>query len=123
MSLKMTLDERESFLADVHVGIISIEDRGRGPLAAPIWYAYEPGGTVAIVTQEKSRKGRLLRRVERFSLCAQTEQPPYKYVNVEGPIVSIEPADDGLREGVFGRVASGRRLTAAELPVRRDFLR
>ena len=93
MSLKMTLDERESFLADVHVGIISIEDRGRGPLAAPIWYAYEPGETVAIVTEKESLKGHLLQRVERFSLCAQTEQPPYKYVSVEGPILSIEPAD------------------------------
>ena len=27
----------------------------------------------------------------RFSLCAQDEQPPYKYVTVEGPAV-IEPA-------------------------------
>ena len=28
-----------------------------------------------------------------FSLCAQTETPPYKYVSVEGPIVSTEAAD------------------------------
>ena len=26
MSLKMTEDEREAFLADLHVGVISIED-------------------------------------------------------------------------------------------------
>jgi len=93
MSLKMTKAERESFLAGVHVGILSIADVGRGPLTVPIWYGYEPGGELEIVTEAGSRKGRLLRRVDRFSLCAQTEEPPYKYVSVEGPIVSITPAD------------------------------
>jgi nitroimidazol reductase NimA-like FMN-containing flavoprotein (pyridoxamine 5'-phosphate oxidase superfamily) len=44
MSLAMTPEEREAFRADVHVGIISIADEGRGPLTVPIWYAYEPGG-------------------------------------------------------------------------------
>ena len=30
----------------------------------------------------------------RFSLCAQTEEPPfYKYVSVEGPIVDVVPAE------------------------------
>ena len=32
MSLIMTKQERETFLADVHVGIISISEDGRGPL-------------------------------------------------------------------------------------------
>jgi uncharacterized protein len=32
--------------------------------------------------------------VGRFSLCVQTETPPYKYVSVEGPIVAIEAAAD-----------------------------
>jgi nitroimidazol reductase NimA-like FMN-containing flavoprotein (pyridoxamine 5'-phosphate oxidase superfamily) len=92
MSLKMTRSEREEFLADVHIGIVSIAEEGRGPLTAPIWYGYEPGGELWIVTERNSRKGRLLSRVERFSLCAQTEQPPYKYVSVEGPITSIAPS-------------------------------
>jgi nitroimidazol reductase NimA-like FMN-containing flavoprotein (pyridoxamine 5'-phosphate oxidase superfamily) len=92
MSLKMTRSEREEFLADVHVGIVSVAEEGRGPLTAPIWYGYEPGGELWIVTERNSRKGRLLSQVERFSLCAQTEQPPYKYVSVEGPITSIAPS-------------------------------
>ena len=42
-SLKMTPQERESFLAGVHVGVISIVDvAGRAPLAAPIWYDFTP---------------------------------------------------------------------------------
>jgi len=93
MSLKMTKAEREAFLADLHVGIISIADEGRGPLTIPIWYSYEPGGEVRIITDRASRKGRLLQRAGRFTLCAQTETPPYKYVTVEGPITAIEKSD------------------------------
>src|SRR5437870_8034013 len=89
----MTRQERESFLADLHVGIISITEEGRGPLTVPIWYSYGPDGEVRVVTGRTSRKAQLLRRAGRFSLCAQTETPPYKYVSVEGPIVAIEPAN------------------------------
>jgi nitroimidazol reductase NimA-like FMN-containing flavoprotein (pyridoxamine 5'-phosphate oxidase superfamily) len=93
MSLAMTKQEREAFLADVRVGIISIADEGRGPLTVPIWYAYDSGGELRIVTGRTSRKGQLLARTGRFSLCAQAEKPPYKYVSVEGAIISIETAD------------------------------
>ena len=93
MSTTMTREEREAFLAGLHVGVISIAEEGRGPLAVPIWYAYDAGGEVRIITGLGSRKGQLLERVERLSLCAQTEAPPYKYVSVEGPIVSTLPSD------------------------------
>jgi nitroimidazol reductase NimA-like FMN-containing flavoprotein (pyridoxamine 5'-phosphate oxidase superfamily) len=93
MSLAMTRAEREKFLADLHVGIISIAEEGRGPLTVPIWYDYEPGGQLWIVTDRSSRKGALLEKAARFSLCAQTETPPYRYVSVEGPIVLMEASD------------------------------
>jgi nitroimidazol reductase NimA-like FMN-containing flavoprotein (pyridoxamine 5'-phosphate oxidase superfamily) len=93
MSLAMTREEREQFLADVHVGIISIQEDGRGPLTVPIWYMYQPGGDIVVVTGAQSRKGKLLEKAGRFSLCAQTETPPYRYVTVEGPVVSVEPVD------------------------------
>src|SRR5262245_44424319 len=89
----MTKLEREKFLADLHVGIISIPEEGRGPLTVPIWYSYEPGGELRVVTGTTSRKAELLRRAGRFTVCAQTETRPYKYVSVEGPVVAIEPAD------------------------------
>jgi nitroimidazol reductase NimA-like FMN-containing flavoprotein (pyridoxamine 5'-phosphate oxidase superfamily) len=89
----MTKEEREAFLADLHVGVISIAEEGRGPLTVPIWYSYEPGGEIRIITARSSRKGKLLEQAGRFSLCAQAETPPYKYVSVEGPIVAIEGAD------------------------------
>jgi nitroimidazol reductase NimA-like FMN-containing flavoprotein (pyridoxamine 5'-phosphate oxidase superfamily) len=93
MSLQMNREEREEFLAGLHVGIISIADPGRGPLSAPIWYDYEPGGELWVITAETSRKGKLLSAGDRFSLCVQTETPPYKYVSVEGPITAIGPSD------------------------------
>lgn len=93
MALTMTKEEREAFLADVHVAVISVAEDGHGPLAVPIWYSYEPGGEVRIITGRTSPKGELLERTGRFSLCVQTETLPYKYVSVEGPIVSVEAVD------------------------------
>jgi nitroimidazol reductase NimA-like FMN-containing flavoprotein (pyridoxamine 5'-phosphate oxidase superfamily) len=93
MSLSMTKDEREAFLAGLHVGVISIPEPGRGPLTVPIWYAYEPGGEPWVLTERSSRKGRLLETGARISLCVQSEQPPYQYVSVEGPVIAIEAAD------------------------------
>ena len=87
----MSRDEREAFLADLHVGVLAINDSGEGPLTIPIWYDYHPGGELWFLTGPDSRKGKLLDLETRVSLVAQTEDPPYKYVSVEGPIVAIEP--------------------------------
>jgi len=93
VSYAMTREEREAFLAEVHVGVIGIERPGRAPLALPIWYTYEPGADLWIMIEIGSLKERLLKRAERFTLCVQNETPPYKFVSVEGPIVSMRPSD------------------------------
>ena len=90
--LGMTREEREAFLAEVHVGVVAIAEEGRAPLTVPVWYAYEPGGEIRFVNGPNSRKGRLLAQVGRASLCVQTETAPYKYVSVEGP-TSLGPVD------------------------------
>lgn len=91
---KMTTEERERFLADVHVGVIAVERPDRAPLAVPIWYGYEPGGEVVLWTESKSVKNKLIGDAGRFSITVQDEQPPYKYVTAEGDVSAIEPADD-----------------------------
>ena len=91
-SLSMTVEEREAFLADPHVGVLSVERPDGPPLAVPVWYGYEPGGEVWFVTDGESVKGRLVRAAGRFSLCAQSEALPYAYVSVEGR-ATIGPAD------------------------------
>jgi nitroimidazol reductase NimA-like FMN-containing flavoprotein (pyridoxamine 5'-phosphate oxidase superfamily) len=103
MSLNMTRAEREAFLADLHVGIISIAHDGHAPLTVPIWYSYEPGGTVNVLTSPASLKGRLLDQAKQFSLCAQTETAPYKYATVEGLVTARDPATDDERRSMAHR--------------------
>ncbi len=89
-STAMTKAQREAFLAEPRIAVVSISEAGRGPLAVPVWYAYEPGGDVRIWTGEKTRKAELLRSAGRMSLVVQDPAPPYRYVSIEGP-VTIEP--------------------------------
>jgi PPOX class probable F420-dependent enzyme len=108
VSLSMSRAEREAFLADVHVGVLSVVAReGRGPLTTPVWYSYSQGGPVIVTTGGNSRKARAIAAAGRFSLCAQDEALPYKYVTVEGPAV-IDPAE--LTE----RIAIARRYLGVE---------
>lgn len=108
MSLNMSREEREEFLAGVHVGVLSVATGQRsGPLAVPVWYSYQPGGTVNLSTRRASRKAATIAAAGRFTLCAQDERPPYKYVTVEGPAV-IEEID------VAERLALARRYLGAE---------
>jgi uncharacterized protein len=91
MSMSMTKEEREAFLAETRVAVISIAEDGRGPLTIPVWYAYEPGGAVRFLTGGSSKKATLLKRAGRMSLCVQTETAPYKYLSVEGPVTFGKP--------------------------------
>ena len=47
----MSRQEREEFLAGLHVGVLSVASQdGGGPLTVPVWYTYSPGGTVNVST-------------------------------------------------------------------------
>ena len=83
--------ERESFLAAAHVGVLGVAgDPGRGPLLVQIWYHYVPGRQLTVLTERQSRKARFIRTARRVSLCVQAPEPPYRYVTVEGPVTEIE---------------------------------
>ncbi len=94
MSLRMSREEREAFLADLHVGVLGVTAPDRGPVLVPVWYEYEPGGEIAFITAKGSRKAALLEAEGRFTLCVQNEVDPYQYVSVEGPIVSMQETVD-----------------------------
>ena len=89
---EITKEEKQDFLAGLHVGVLSLSDNPKGPLTVPIWYDYEPSGELWFITGPNSLKGKLLKVGERLSLMAQSEEPPYKYVSIEGPVVSIDEA-------------------------------
>jgi PPOX class probable F420-dependent enzyme len=88
----MSVEERDAFLSDLHIGVLAVERADGPPLAVPVWYIYEPGGELWLLTEPESVKGRLVTAAKRFSLCVQTETPPYSYVSVEGA-ATITPAD------------------------------
>jgi PPOX class probable F420-dependent enzyme len=97
---KMTESERQEFLADLHVGVLGIERPDGPPLVVPVWYSYEPGGDVEVLTSASSLKGRLASAAGRASLCAQQEELPYKYVSVEGPLEVIALDADASRAAI-----------------------
>jgi nitroimidazol reductase NimA-like FMN-containing flavoprotein (pyridoxamine 5'-phosphate oxidase superfamily) len=104
MSLAMTTAEREAFLADVHVGVVSVGTGDRGPLAVPIWYSYVPGGLLSFNTGRTSQKARRIHAAGRFTVCAQTETAPYQYVSVEGPVAAMDdPIDPAERQAIAYR--------------------
>jgi PPOX class probable F420-dependent enzyme len=87
-SFVMTAEEREAFLSGVHVGVLAVERAGRAPLAVPVWYDYSPGGELLIWMERDTVKDRAITAAGRLSLAVQDENPPYKYVTVEGPVVA-----------------------------------
>ena len=95
-SLKMSQEEREAFLADLHVGVVSIGRQGKAPLSAPIWYDYEPGGKVWMITGTSSLKAAALADTDQISLVVQTEAPPYQYASVTGTCTTREVAEGEL---------------------------
>ena len=86
--------EREAFLADVHVGVLSVAaGAGKAPMTMPVWYAYEPGGTITFFTGtggRRARKSPLIEREGVVTFLVQQETAPYKYVAVEGTVVGTD---------------------------------
>ncbi|MDT5068143.1 MAG: hypothetical protein QOK02_4298 [Mycobacterium sp.] len=97
-----TEDERQRFLEDTHVGVLSVAaDNGRPPASVPIWYDYTPDGHIRINTGASSRKARLIERAGVVSLVVQREEPPYQYVVVEGTVVDVaNPAPRDVRQAI-----------------------
>jgi PPOX class probable F420-dependent enzyme len=119
VTLTMTATERQAFLSEPRIGVLSVADReGRAPLTLPIWYHYRPGGQIWFSTGADSRKMERIRAAGRVTLLAQTEQPPYQYVSVEGPVSAIDPAKPEERRELAERYLSpddaARYLEATE---------
>ncbi|WP_425455354.1 hypothetical protein [Amycolatopsis palatopharyngis] len=72
MSFVMTTEERESFLAGVHVGVLAVAREGRGPLAVPVWYSYERGSDILIWMERDTVKDAAIRKAGVFSLWSRS---------------------------------------------------
>ncbi|WP_370946379.1 pyridoxamine 5'-phosphate oxidase family protein [Amycolatopsis sp. cg5] len=94
MPRTLTATEREDFLAEPRIGVLSVEaDGDRPPLTVPVWYNYEPGGELTFFTGTQgrtARKTRLLEDARKLSFCVQQAEFPYKYVTVECSLVNAD---------------------------------
>jgi nucleotide-binding universal stress UspA family protein len=80
----MSTEEREAFLADVHVAVLVVErDGGAPPLVTPVWYRYSPGGPIEMMSIPVTEKIRRLQAAERATVIVQREEPPFAYVTVD----------------------------------------
>lgn len=102
--MALSTAEREQFLAEPHIGALSVVERpDRAPLTVPIWYHYTPGGELWVHTGPDSRKGRAIRATGRFSLMVQRTEPTVCYVSVEGPVTRTAPGDRELSRKMAAR--------------------
>jgi uncharacterized protein len=70
--------ERERFLEEKHIGVLSVAAAdGRPPASVPIWYDYTPGGNIRINTGASRRKAKLIERAGVVTLVVQREELPY----------------------------------------------
>ncbi|WP_280459800.1 pyridoxamine 5'-phosphate oxidase family protein [Nocardia carnea] len=102
--MPLTPEERQSFLAEPHIGALSVSaGPDRGPLTVPIWYQYTPGEDLWVITGPESVKMRHIRAAGRFSLMVQRVQPSVRYVSVEGPVTAVEPMPDARHREMVAR--------------------
>jgi nitroimidazol reductase NimA-like FMN-containing flavoprotein (pyridoxamine 5'-phosphate oxidase superfamily) len=94
MPRRLSRREREEFLAEPRVAVLSVEgEAGRPPLASPCFYHYEPGGELTFFTSTQrrvARKARIIDRTGRVTLTLQRAEPPYRYVTVEGTVAGAD---------------------------------
>ncbi|MEU3056013.1 pyridoxamine 5'-phosphate oxidase family protein [Streptomyces griseus] len=110
--MALTREEREQFLAEPHVAALAVAsgDADRAPLSVPIWYAYEAGGDVRILTGRASRKAELIAAAGRFTLLVDRLEPTIRYVSVEGPVVDTRPATRADLEHMSARYLPAEKV-------------
>jgi nitroimidazol reductase NimA-like FMN-containing flavoprotein (pyridoxamine 5'-phosphate oxidase superfamily) len=94
---RMTRSERETFLAEPRVAVLSVAGAAdRPPHSTPTFYAYEPGGDVTFFTNTEGRSARkvaLIADAGAVTLNVQEPEFPYRYVSVECRIVAAGRPD------------------------------
>lgn len=95
----MAFDEKAAreFLAETRVGIFAVAAENGPPAATPVWYLYEPGGNLRIVTSASTRKAKLLARTGTATLVVEESGQNATFVAIDMELVDTrdaEPADD-----------------------------
>ena len=90
----MTDPKISGFLsAGTRTGKLAYAGADGRPLVAPIWFVVEDGDLV-FNTGKETAKGRSLARDARATLCANLQEPPYGFVQVQGEAeISEDPGE------------------------------
>src|SRR5229473_1437829 len=83
-----------AFLSEgTRTGILGYASASGRPLVTPVWFIVEDGCLV-FNTGKESAKGKSLARDPRVTLCANLQEPPYGFVQVQGDAeLSEDPAE------------------------------
>ena len=86
--------EITAFLSEgTRTGILGYSSASGRPLVVPVWFIVEDG-TLVFNTGKDSAKGRSLARDPRATLCANLQEPPYGFVQVQADAeLSEDPAE------------------------------
>jgi PPOX class probable F420-dependent enzyme len=90
----ITDPEVSEFLsAGTRTGKLAYTSHDGRPLVVPVWFIVEDG-CVVFNTGKTTAKGQSLSRDPRATLCADLEEPPFGFVQVQGNAeLSEDPAD------------------------------
>ncbi|MFE3373943.1 pyridoxamine 5'-phosphate oxidase family protein [Streptomyces sp. NPDC059173] len=110
--MALTREEREQFLAEPHVAALAVASGNgdRAPLSVPVWYAYEAGGDVRVLTGRTSRKAELIAAAGRFTLLVDRLEPTVRYVSVEGPVIDTRPGTRADLEHMSARYLPAEKV-------------
>src|SRR5579859_4844686 len=83
-----------AFLSEgTRTGILGYASASGRPLVTPVWFIVEDG-VLIFNTGKESAKGKALARDARTTLCANLQEPPYGFVQVQGDAeLSEDPAE------------------------------
>lgn len=93
----ITDPEVSAFLsAGTRTGMLGFASASGRPLVTPVWFIVEDGGLV-FNTGRETAKGRALTRDPRATLCADRQEPPFGFVQVQGDVELSEDPGELLR--------------------------
>ena len=81
--------EIENFLTAPRIAVIGTIDAQGRPRSAPIWYQWEDGAAY-MFTGRDTLKWRNLMRFPHASLCVDDDNPPYRYVVMDGTVEEVD---------------------------------
>jgi PPOX class probable F420-dependent enzyme len=104
----MTRGERERFLGERRVAVLTTIDGDGAPVPAPIWYAWRNGAFYFRTANTAARLANIARD-PRVSICVQEERPPYKAVIAHGraDVGTMQPwLADAMPRRYLGRLGA-----------------